>query len=108
MATNATVTITYDPTGKPPITVTPNPAYIEGPGKAIWTVNGLPDGTTVEIAFTSADRCPFGTYKGTNGEISTAAAAAESNGQWNYTVSALDTDKGTATADGAIVIDRNP
>jgi hypothetical protein len=117
MATNATVTITYDPTGKPPLTINTPDAQVQGPGCVTWVLQAASDQAVV-VQFTAG--CPFGSagdasnptageYICGNAAVTTLPATYSMNGIWPYKVSLLPSGKvGPTTADGTVVVADNP
>lgn len=111
MPTNAIVAVTYDPTAKPPLSVSPSQAYVYGPGNVTWNV-AVPAGTTVTIAFTNG--CPFppvgeqptGSYQSAGQAISTQDANPNTNGTYAYTITT--NNRAGGAADGGIVVQNNP
>jgi hypothetical protein len=112
MPTNASVQITYDPDGKPPLTISPANASVVGQGTVTWTVSG-PPGSSVVVTFSNGE-CPFpptgeqpeGEYP-VSSSTTTQPASYGTNGNWTYTVQ-VGTSKAGPQTEGGVSVSRNP
>jgi len=114
--TNATVTISWQPTDRQP-NVNPSTAEISPGGQVTWQVS-VPSGDTAEVNFAVKEgvKGPFptngqpsnpsrGVYDGPTSSITTAACDAATNTDWKYSVLIYDANHNLlSSVDPAIII----